>query len=120
MWMSTLPGPTATKMPKTGACCSGEIHSWVVGQFADFVSLEMQAWRTHSCVPCSHSCEHKAEQGGTPSQGVHTIVNAARVGACATLACANGPTTQKYVRYARGANTRSKVLAPTPTRSLAG
>jgi VWFA-related protein len=33
-------------------------------------------WRTHFCLPCSHSCEHP---------GVHMSVNAARLGAYATL-----------------------------------
>ena len=37
-------------------------------------------WRTHSCVPCSHSCEHRKK-----IKGVHTSVNAARLGACATI-----------------------------------
>src|SRR5271170_8142226 len=37
-------------------------------------------WRTHSCVQCSHSCEHP-DQG----PGIHTSVNAARKSACATL-----------------------------------
>jgi hypothetical protein len=31
-------------------------------------------------VPCSHSCEHKVAK----KKGVHTSVNAARLGACAT------------------------------------
>jgi hypothetical protein len=51
-------------------------------------------WRTHSCVPRSHSCE-RAEMtqkcryrlclsSGVHPEIVHTSVNAARVGACAT------------------------------------
>jgi NodT family efflux transporter outer membrane factor (OMF) lipoprotein len=43
----------------------------------------MPVWRTHSCVPCSHSCEHKVAK----KKGVHTSVNAARLGACATVLC---------------------------------
>src|SRR5258708_4602944 len=37
-------------------------------------------WRTHSCVPCSHSCEHVRH---LPKR-VHTNVNAARTSAYAT------------------------------------
>jgi hypothetical protein len=44
------------------------------------VFLTALPWRTHSCVPCSHSCEHKVAK----EKGVHTSVNAARLGACAT------------------------------------
>ena len=28
----------------------------------DADSVEDAAWRTHSCVPCSHSCEHKVAE----------------------------------------------------------
>src|SRR5260370_697875 len=38
-------------------------------------------WRTHSCVPCSHSCEHVF---GRWRKRVDTSVNAARTSACAT------------------------------------
>src|SRR3984885_14478175 len=37
---------------------------------------QIDAWRTHSCVPCSHSCEHVFVRA---SEGVHACVNAARV-----------------------------------------
>src|SRR5580704_13787255 len=39
-------------------------------------------WRTHSCVPCWHSCQRLYTSAGV--LGVHTIVNAARRSACAT------------------------------------
>jgi hypothetical protein len=35
-------------------------------------------WRTHICVPCSHSCEHIRKKNYL--QSVHTSVNAARRG----------------------------------------
>jgi VWFA-related protein len=37
-------------------------------------------WRTHSRVPCSHSCEHRKR-----TNSVHMSVNAARMSACATV-----------------------------------
>jgi hypothetical protein len=37
-------------------------------------------WRAHSCVPCSHSCEHLFPS----AQSVHMSVNAARKSARAT------------------------------------
>src|ERR1700685_3251054 len=37
--------------------------------------------RKHSCVPCSHSCEHRAV---VENPSVHTSVNTARTSACAT------------------------------------
>src|SRR5215472_439687 len=40
-----------------------------------------QMWRTHSCVPCSHSCEHKL---AFIKPSVGTSADAARKSACAT------------------------------------
>src|ERR1035438_5423077 len=51
-------------------------------------SVEDASWRTHFCVPCSHSCEHPLRS----SPSVHMSVNAARRSACATtLWWASGP-----------------------------
>src|ERR1700733_16267387 len=54
--------------------------------------LGAATWRTHSCVPCSHSCEHVFVWA---SEGVHTSVNAERTSACATskLALREWPST---------------------------
>src|SRR5580692_11607058 len=68
-------------------------------------------WRTHSCVPRSHSCERAGvyricELGRRLRQlrgaSVHTIVNAARISACATAlllltGCAVGPNYKRPV-----------------------
>ena len=47
------------------------------GRVADPFQTPLISWRTHSCVPCSHSCEHKAAK----KKGVHKSVNTARLGA---------------------------------------
>jgi len=43
--------------------------------------MSVTTWRTHSCVPCSHSCEHLLIG---QAESVHMSVNAARTSACAT------------------------------------
>ena len=49
--------------------------------FAESSESKASWWRTHSCVPCRHSCRHPVF---SQPRGVDTSVDAARKSACAT------------------------------------